>query len=95
MRKITAEAVNAFIEGRHYKKSNMEVRDNCMYLHNNKIAWFDRNHQLWISNCGWWSNTTKERLNALPSVRIIQRNYHWYLNGVDWDGSPKCIGRVN
>lgn len=46
MRQITKEAVDAFMEGRRYKKSNMEVRDNCMYLHGNKIAWFDRNKQL-------------------------------------------------
>lgn len=95
MRQITKEAVDAFMEGRRYKKSNMEVRDNCMYLHGNKIAWFDRNKQLWISSCDWMTVTTKERLNALPRVHIIQRNYHWYLNGVDWDGRPICIGRVN
>ena len=94
MRQITKEAVDAFMEGGSYKKSNMEVRDNCMYLFGNKIAWLDRNKQLWISNCGWMSVTTKERLNALPNVHIIQRNYHWYLNGVDWDGRATCIGRV-
>lgn len=95
MRQITKEAVDAFLNGRYYKKSNMEVAGGNMYLHDNKIAWFDKNHQLWISNCGWQSNTTKERLNALPNVHIIQRNYHWYLNGVDWGGRPICIGRVN
>lgn len=95
MRRITKEAVDAFMDGRHYKKSNMDVRDNCMYLHGNKIAWFDRNKQLWISNCGWQSNTTKERLNALPNVNIVQRNYQWYLNGQPWNGQEICIGRVN
>lgn len=95
MRKITKEAVDALLSGVNYKNSNTEVRNNAMYLHGNKIAWFDRNKQLWISNCGWKSTTTKERLNALPNVNIIQRNYTWFLNGVDWDGKPKCIGRVN
>ena len=94
MRQITKEAVDAFMEGGIYKKSNMEVRNNCMYLSGNKIAWFDRNHQLWISNCGWWSNTTKERLNALPKVNIVQRKHIWYLNGERWDGRATCIGRV-
>ena len=94
MRQITKESVDAFLNGYYYKKSNMEVTCGQMYLHGNKIAWFDKNHQLWISNCGWQSNTTKERLNALPNVHIIQRNYHWYLNGVVWDGSQKCIGKV-
>lgn len=94
MRQITKEAVDAFLNGYYYKKSNMEVTCGQMYLHGNKIAWFDRNKQLWISNCGWKSVTTKERLNALPNVHIVQRNYRWYLNGVDWDGRATCIGRV-
>ena len=94
MRQITKEAVDAFLNGRYYKKSNMEVAGGNMYLHGNKIAWFDKNGQLWITNCCWLTNTTKERLNALPNVHIIQRNYHWYLNGVEWDGRPKCIGKV-
>lgn len=76
MRQITKEAVDAFLNGYYYKKSNMEVTCGQMYLHGNKIAWWDRNYQLWISNCGWWSNTTKERLNALPNVNIVQRNIY-------------------
>ena len=30
--------------------------------------------------------TTKDRLNALPHVRIRQTNYQWYLNDEAWDG---------
>lgn len=94
MRNITREAMEAFCEGRRFKKSNMEVTGDSMYLHGNKIAWWDRNNQLWISNCGWWSNTTKERLNALPNVNIVQRKHLWYLNGERWDGQDICIGQV-
>ena len=95
MRQITKESVDAFMEGRRYKKGNMEVRNNEMYLHGNKIAWIDVNNQLWISNCGWISNTTKERLNALPNVHIQQKNYDWYLNGEFWNGRKICVGRIN
>ena len=94
MRQITKEAVDAFLNGYYYKKSNMEVTCGQMYLHGNKIAWFDKNHQLCISNCGWMSVTTKERLNALPNVNIVQRNHQWYLNGQSWSGQAICIGRV-
>lgn len=94
MRQITREAVDAFMNGYCYKKSNMKVTCGKMYLHGNKIAWFDINNRLWIDTCGWWTNTTKERLNALPNVRIQQKNFDWFLNGEYWDGKPKCIGRV-
>ena len=42
--------------------------------------------RLYITNCGWFSNTTKERLNALNGVNIVQKNFVWYLNGKEWDG---------
>ena len=94
MRQITKEAVAAFLNGYYYKKSNMEVTCGEMYLHGNKIAWLDVNGQLWISHCGYKTNTTKERLNGLPGVDIRQRNFTWYLNGEEWNGNPKCLGRV-
>ena len=94
MRQITKEAVDAFLNGYYYKKSNMEVTCGEMYLHGNKIAWLDVNGQLWISHCGYRTNTTKERLNGLPSVNIRQIKITWYLNGKEWDGRPKCIGKI-
>ena len=39
------------------------------------------------TNCGWFSNTTKERLNGLPNVNIYQKNFEWFLNGKKWDGN--------
>lgn len=94
MRTITRKAVEALLVGSRYKNSNTEVRDNAMYLYGHKIAWLDVNCQLWISNCGYRTNTTKEILNGLPSVDIRQRNFTWYLNGEEWNSCPKCLGKV-
>ena len=91
MRAITMEAVNAFVNGRNFKSSNTVVRGKSFYLHGNKIAWYDERGSLWITNCGWQTNTTKERLNGLPNVSIVQKNYQWYLNGQKWDGEPICV----
>ena len=92
MRKITNEAVSAFMQGRSFKKSNMtiEVQPNVtvMRLYGHPIAYRynDPERTLSISACGWLTNTTKERLNALPGVNIYQRNWQWYLNGKEWNG---------
>lgn len=104
MRKITQESVNAFMNAQPFKKANMEVKIiatekgvPCLIhlnLHGNTIAVRHvnkRTEKLQITNCGWESNTTKERLNALPGVSINQRNFVWYLNGEEWDGSLKEI----
>lgn len=92
MRKITKESVNAFLNAETFSKSNMivEVLPNVtiLKLHNNPIAYRynDPEKTLSIQNCGWFSNTTKERLNALPNVNICQKNWNWYLNGKEWNG---------
>ena len=93
MRKITEESVNAFMNARKFKKANMEVEvlPNVTILkqHGNKIAYRYNNPErtLSITNAGWQSVTTKERLNAIPGVNIHQKNWVWYLNGEEWDGS--------
>ena len=74
-----------------FKRSNTQVildPSGCAYLslHRNCIAYHEPNGELKITNCGWSTVTTKDRLNALPSVHIQQRKGVWYLNGEEWDG---------
>jgi hypothetical protein len=98
MRKITSEAVDKFLSKTPFKKSNMAVvEDSGVYklkLHNNTIATLDEFNMLSISNAGWSSNTTKERLNGLPHVHIKQKNWSWFLNGNEWGGEWTRVGIV-
>jgi hypothetical protein len=59
-----------------------------MKLHGNAIAYRynDPEQTLSITNCGWQTNTTKERLNSIPGVNIYQKAGIWFLNGEEWDG---------
>ena len=97
-RKITNESVDKFLSREPFKKSNMVVDRNFgqfrLKLHGNTIAVLDEFNMLSISNAGWESNTTKERLNGLPNVRIHQRKFVWYLNGVEWNGEWTRVGIV-
>jgi len=96
MRKITQESVSAFLDGKPFKKGNMEVeiseRHNIKFLmlHGHTIAIME-NGKLRISNCGWKTKTTKERLNGLPDVHIQQKKGLWYLNGCYWNGNMISI----
>jgi len=93
MRQITLQSKEAFYQAKSFKKANMEIEVlsnvTIMYLHGNAIAYMynDPQRTLAITNCGWESNTTKERLNALDGVTISQKNFIWYLNGKEWNGS--------
>lgn len=77
-----------------FKSGNMEIKvmENVtvMLLHGNEIAYRynDPERTLTITNAGWFSNTTKERLNSIPGVSISQKKGVWYLNGNEWDGEP-------
>lgn len=97
MRKITRDAINAFMAGNNFSRDNTQVSRPCwagrcggqmgLLLHSNLIA--IRNAQtgkIQISDAGWPTNTTKERLNGIPGVSIHQKAGQWYLNGVKWDG---------
>ena len=93
MRTITSEAVVAFNEALPFKKSNMEIEVlpnvTIMKLFGNSIAYKynDPKRTISITNCGWQSNTTKERLNAIDGVSINQKSGQWFLNGKEWDGN--------
>ena len=98
MRKITKEAVDKFLSKEPFRKSNMSVEAGfevwMLKLHGNTIATIDEFNMLSVSNAGWSSNTTKERLNGLPNVRINQKNWTWYLNGNEWGGEWTRVGTV-
>tara|TARA_R110000822_G_scaffold47219_1_gene125470 strand:- start:249 stop:542 length:294 start_codon:yes stop_codon:yes gene_type:complete len=97
MRTITEQSIKAFLNAKKFNKQNMtvEVLPNVtiLKLHGNAIAYKYNNPKktLSITNCGWFSNTTKERLNALPDVNIQQKNFIWFLNGKEWDGNKIYI----
>ena len=64
----------------HPSENLSEVR-----LHGHLIAWYDhKENTLGVSNCGWETNTTKSRLNAILSnfyygVGIFQKNFQWFI----------------
>ena len=90
MRKVTRDAINAFYNHTPFRRGNTEVMVNDNYvalkLHGNTIAELRGGENLTITNAGWPTNTTKERLNGLTGVSIRQKNHQWYLNGERWDG---------
>ena len=92
MRQITKDSINAFYNQEAFSKSNMivQVLPNVTVLkyHNNDIAYLynDPENTLSITNCGYFTSTTKERLNALKGVNLYQKNFVWHLNGKEWNG---------
>ena len=72
---------------------------NCssVYLHGHQIATLDHStNALKIDSCGYQTNTTKSRLNALLEevkygCKVFQKNFNWFVSYNDqtrnfWDG---------
>lgn len=106
-RKITTDAVEAFVNGQEYSRSNtrVEVRpfqreahdSVILLLYGNPIARYTRTgglSTLQVCDGNHQTNTTKERLNGLPGVRVHQKAGQRYLNGVKWDGYWTKIGSL-
>ena len=93
MRKIELEMNEAIRSGHAWSKDNTCVTydpTNNMsaevFLHGNHIATVTDNDLTLYSGGGWFTNTTKSRLNALInefsepiSNGIFQKNWNWYV----------------
>ena len=78
----------------NFSKSNTMVRYDkaenmsSVYLHGHRIAdYCHTKGKAWISSCGWETNTTKSRLNALINEfadayndGVFQQNFCWFIN---------------
>ena len=89
MRTVTQRSVNRFYSKRNGNFSNTSVitegNTTKMFLFGNLIAKLE-NDKLFITSAGFKSQTTKERLNGLKGVNILQKKGEWILNGEKWDG---------
>lgn len=90
MRAITKAAITAFKANGNFRKDNTVVLSEDgqtkMFLFGNKIAEKLSNGDIYITNAGWNSSTTYDRLNAIDGVRINIVKGIPQLNGKPWDG---------
>lgn len=89
MRKVTNDSVMNFLNGVNCSIGNTTVTVNGneinLLLFGITIA-TKIGDKIKITNKGYFTNTTKERLNGLPNVNIVQKQKKWFLNGKEWDG---------
>lgn len=96
MRKVTREAVAAFMNGESFKSGNTEVcvggggRDVALRLYSHTIALRTAASPdyITISTYGFNTTTTRERLNGLPGVDVNVSKGQLYLNDEAWSGGP-------
>jgi hypothetical protein len=94
MKIVTQNAVSCFLNKGNGTFNNTHVvtsnEVSKLYLFGNLIAVLEQG-VLKVTNAGWFSKTTKERLNGLPNVNVRQSKGKWYLNDNFWDGKLTTI----
>lgn len=89
MRNVTTATSAAFVANKPFAMGNTTVTVHngvtSLILHGHTIA-TKQNGVVKVTNCGFFTNVTKERLNGIPGVMVQQRAGVWYLNGQEWDG---------
>lgn len=75
----------AFLEGKRKKEGNTESTGTDLVLFGNIIAQWRNGVDIYIRNAGWFTKTTKDRLNKL-GARLQQVKGEWHLNGSKWNG---------
>lgn len=81
-RNIDYMAANALYSGKNWSQGNTYTADSALYLHGSKIAWLDGG-VLYINLCGYDTQTTRARLNALAGVNLVHKGGKLYLNGTE------------
>lgn len=82
---VAMPAIRAFLQQKAGGSGNTKSYGTVLRLFDNAIAKWDGD-DLYISHQGYPTVTTKDRLNGLPNVNIVQRQGQWYLNGNLWNG---------
>ena len=103
MRKLERQMNFAISNKADWSSSNTRVEYidlsycSSIYLHGHLIATFDHNLKaVKLSSCGYTTNTTKSRLNAILDevkygCRVFQKQWDWFVSYRDetasfWDG---------
>lgn len=96
-RVVTDKIGQAFKEGTPKKVANTYTDGKSVFLHNNEIVKREGG-QIWITNAGWPTRVTHERINGiLTSLGITGgvtlRGGKSMLNNKEWDGSWTAVGK--
>ena len=92
MRGVTQKVTAAWQQGKRKTVGNTSTDGRSIYLHGNCIARQEDDGRIYITDAGWQTLTTRERLNGILralNIRaaVYQKNHALYFGETEWDGS--------
>lgn len=63
-----------------YKDMSFRMPDNTVvhFYHQSPVA-IEKDGKIRLDNCGWKTNSTKERINRYSPIRVFQEDFDWYV----------------
>lgn len=91
MRKVTRNAVAAFLAGNSYSEGNTSTDGSALYLHGNRIAWKegepDSRLFLWLGN----ADDNRRDKRALAAADLNPDNGYLYGNAWKFEAVPEDV----
>lgn len=65
------------------------------YHQTNIVTYYRWRDDVLLNNGGWFTLTTRDRMERYTTVRIAQRKFKWYVNGMEaknvWDTKQMLV----
>jgi len=94
MRQESLEVCRAFIAGRVRSMKRTRTDGTTLYLHGNRIAWWNPDGSVSMTLAGWGTPTTRDRLNTLCWLMFATRPFHQKKHQQHYDGKPIDVDAV-
>ena len=94
MRKETKTVVTAFLAGKAASATRTKTNGTTLFLHDNAIAWKEKDGTIAMTLAGWPTPTTRERLNGLCELAIGKRPFSQEHHDQRFNGDFICASDI-
>jgi len=94
MRKETKLIVTAFLAGKAASAARTKTNGTTLFLHDNPIAWHEKDGTIAMTLAGWPTPTTRERLNGLCELAIGKRPFGQEHHDQRFNGDYICADDI-
>ena len=63
-----------------YRDVSFELDNMLIHFYHQTPVVAKKDGKIWLNNGGYFTSTTKERINRYSPYRVYQRDYEWYVS---------------
>lgn len=63
-----------------YRDTSVDLGDMVVHYYHQTPVVAKKDNKIWLNNGGYYTSTTKERINRYSPFKVYQRDYEWYVS---------------